>query len=306
MIVRTKSFNDEIDSFLSAFAEHHIAIVKKRKFPIFKYSNEESLIHLAMAALLKDTELFDALIVGDQLNLMSYGLLDCPVDGKAISLHRCGELAMEGIYKHGQRVNIFNFFYPSGQLSAITEYQDGDVCCLIEYDNDGVITQSARFDENGKTHGDAFSMFNADTASHQPYSVSSSYLNGVLEGPYLSVYQNVRNSKRIECHYQKGKKHGTYQEWYPNGVLKITCQYKHGKLDGKYIYFDIDTKELTVALYKNGLRHGEYIQYSPDIKTIKFQAHYFNGLLDGDVKIHYFADKTIQTIPFIKGVPQVS
>lgn len=300
---------NEIQIILSKLAEARNAAVKKYKNNASKHVKESLLIQLSMAAKIGNLNLFNALVAGNQKELKDYGVIDRSIDGKAIVLHSTGEVAVRTTYLNNERVGICSFFTPTGEVASVIEYSpEGKLLSQQHFSSSGDVLDVIHFDENEKKSGLCRKTYVPHTLKVED-SVACEFeyqcLNDLQHGPLVGYYINEKKVKKVEATFLKGKLHGDFREWYPNGVVKTIAHYKNGKLDGKRTSFDIRTRELVVSNHKAGLRHGEYIYYSPDMKTVKFQANYSNGLLNGEVKVWYYPDNALCSLLFEKGVPQI-
>ncbi len=78
----------------------------------------------------------------------------------------------------------------------------------------------------------------------------------------------------------KGDKDGTYQEFYPDGKLKIKATYKADQLNGPYKSFHDNGKPNITAAYKDGKLTGSFVEETPE-GVKKLTAAYKDGKLHG-------------------------
>ena len=62
-----------------------------------------------------------------------------------------------------------------------------------------------------------------------------SYINGIMEGPYI--------------------------EYYENGQIKSVCKCRNNRIEGDYCEWYEDGSIMEESIYKNGLKHGECIKW---------------------------------------------
>lgn len=306
-----------------ALAEARVAAVKRYKQTASKHVSEDLLIHLAIAAKLGNYDRVLSLVLGSYREpKTSLNLLNVPekhirkFNHSLITLHPAGELKIYTTAKHISTEGYnyqgdFLELYKSGQVKKRGYhdefgYRHGD---FFEFDQDGIIL----FHES-KDHGEK----NGSSYISEPEQLgvikTAFYTDGRLHGVYTETYQNKRQQKKKELWYNNGKVDGPMVEYYPDGTLKTSCHYANNKLEGRFLEFDIDGKELTISNYKNNLRHGSLIRHSKDIKGIKHQAHYQNGILDGDVTTLFLTSENNfdkpqyieATVMFNLGIPDLS
>lgn len=61
--------------------------------------------------------------------------------------------------------------------------------------------------------------------------------------------------------------HGSAQQFYVDGALKLVRQYEHGVEEGDEVMYYRDGKVMSVLPFRNGLKEGTYCFYHPDGNT---------------------------------------
>lgn len=132
-----------------------------------------------------------------------------PIKRNIVEKWSSGKLKKKGEKICDTKVGKWEYFYYSGELKKIREYNDNGIL-------DG---QQKTFYENGNTKEVFY------------------YKNGLLQGDNSFWYDN--GNKKAEYVYDNGKKHGTNRLWYKNGNLKFVGRYKDNVLEkypGKTYY----------------------------------------------------------------------
>ena len=82
------------------------------------------------------------------------------------------------------------------------------------------------------------------------------YKDGVLDGPYISYYNNDNGQLCRKGHYKDGKKDGPWVGYYYDGQLMEKGHYKDGKKDGPWVSYHADgtVDEKDTGTYKNGVK----------------------------------------------------
>lgn len=106
--------------------------------------------------------------------------------------------------------------------------------------------------------------------------------------------------KRIETKYDNGKanesytvnkegiKHGQYEAFHDNGLLKEKCTFKNGKISGERLLYDYDGTLDTKENYNDiGALHGEHLTYHADGKNIQIKKQYQHNVLEGKLIKYY-------------------
>ena len=84
-----------------------------------------------------------------------------------------------------------------------------------------------------------------------------SYINGIMEGPYVEYYQN--------------------------GQIKSVCKCRNNRIEGEFCEWDKNGNIVEESNYKDGQKHGECIRWVPEgwcrvAKTV----NYVEGVCDED------------------------
>ncbi|MBS3905191.1 MAG: hypothetical protein KGZ39_07685 [Simkania sp.] len=110
----------------------------------------------------------------------------------------------------------------------------------------------------------------------------------------------------------EGRAHGLYQEWHPNGKLKIEAYVIEGLADvtdtaqaswlfeGLSRVWDQQERPLAEFLYEKGVLHGES-RYFHENGSVAKAIPYLHNDIDGTVTIYSSSGDVLETIPFQKG-----
>ena len=83
-----------------------------------------------------------------------------------------------------------------------------------------------------------------------------SYINGIMEGPYVEYYQN--------------------------GQIKSVCKCRNNRIEGEFCEWDKDGNVLEESIYKDGKKHGECVQWVREgWCRVGKTLNYIEGELDG-------------------------
>ena len=104
-------------------------------------------------------------------------------------------------------------------------------------------------------------------------------LNGITDGPYLSLHAN--GNIRVRCTFFSGVKHGEFKWYHEDGSLYVSCKYKNGAIHGEYEEFWPNNHRKELTLYRNGIRNG--YSHTMNINgTTRTYTHFINGLRHGE------------------------
>ena len=211
-------------------------------------------------------------------------------------------------------------YHPNGNLKVERNYENEKLDGAVkEYDNNGNLVEEVYF-QQGKRHGKRVLVISSDE-----HTVTEHYNNGVLEGEYMSMYNDGRmietgaydakgertgkwtrwdknGDLNSEIHYLNGKYHGEHKSYY-KGKLSIKTEYADGRYHGQYVWYYDYPAVREEKNYKNGVYHGSFKQYTDDGKKLMSETIYENGeravetryyrTTDGDYTQSFFKDKQL-------------
>lgn len=240
--------------------------------------------------------------------------------GNWIYFHESMERSAEGKYNaSGEKAGIWKYYYESGAVKSIENYETGEVTVFYEsgpkhqhfflkgdnidgevtlYHECGGVKEKLVYTE-GQRHGAGVLYYPSGKKD-----VTYQYTQGKLTGDYLSYYENeILFSKSI---YADGKLDGLYTEYYADGGPRITGAYVQDALHGVWKYYHNNGQLEKTGLYQNGNPIGEWKYY--DTRGIQTEVRSFNaaGQWHGDNtfyhdgKTHYI--KTFENDVLVKVV----
>lgn len=123
--------------------------------------------------------------------------------------------------------------------------------------------------------------------------------NSEGEGQILNFYTD--GTIKVEAFYQRGKLHGPWSFYSPEGRLLFRRRYFEGKKEGKAYAYYLNGALYSIKGYSGGVAEGEHLYYYPD-GTLKTEEHYEKGLLQGVVRLYYSNGRLKKEQHFIKGL----
>lgn len=163
-----------------------------------------------------------------------------------------GQLERTGTYKNGMITGEWTYYDMDGALNEKrnfgsdgqwqgenTFYNKGKLYRRYVYKNDMVV-KCTSYDENEKELG-AFGSDNGTFAIKQ-YAAEGGYLSG-------------------EGAYQKGKMHGPWTYYYPEGSKLSEYTYVDGQIQGKAVEYFNNGQPQYISNYKDGVFHGYFQEF---------------------------------------------
>lgn len=120
----------------------------------------------------------------------------------------------EGKLKQGKPDGKWRLFYPSGNIKAVVNYNEGEI-------------------ENK-----AFFYYDHP---EQPLRCEAVFDDNELEGPYKEFYKN--GNMKAELTFDNNQANGKANFYYTNEILKVEGKYKNGSKKGNWTYYAPDGKE---------------------------------------------------------------
>ncbi|AEA43330.1 toxin-antitoxin system YwqK family antitoxin [Fluviicola taffensis] len=185
-----------------------------------------------------------------------------------------GKLSVEGSYKNGKEIGIWESYYLTGQKKQVEEFID-----TIRYMRQFWMPDSLHTQKIFDGTGEYLTFY--DTGMEREW---YNYKNGIKNGPFeeFSIYGYLL----INGNFKNGEKDSTWNFYYYTGKREKISNYLNGKLDGEYKYF-YDNEQVNVeGSYKNGEKSGLWTWYTK--KGTKDQEGYFDkGQQDGKWSFWY-------------------
>lgn len=97
-----------------------------------------------------------------------------------------------------------------------------------------------------------------------------------------------------------GKKNGTAQTFYPNGIVKEEGNWIDDKQEGIWKYYNEDGSLYAIVSFKNDKQDGKSVFYYPN-KNISEESYFVNGMLDGITKKYFQNGKLKEVANWSKG-----
>lgn len=159
----------------------------------------------------------------------------------------------------------------------------------IKFENDRAYYKQEHFSSRAKEEvGDLVKIY--------------SYDDGYLDGLYL-VYNKATHRYKEIGSYLNGKQHGTYKQYFDNGVLADDSYFFKGGRDGiTKIYYE-NGKLRGVINYVNGKKEGHATQFYVNGKTM-FDHNYHLDKMNGICTDYYKNGNKKSVITYIDGVQQ--
>ena len=248
-----------------------------------------------------DAEFKDGFAVGNweyyannnKMAVMNY--VDGYLDGEFSEYYSGGGLEIKGYYLKGQKHGTWETFNGDGTIKLMEVYENDKIAKIISYHTNGSVDRERNF-KNGKEHGFDKQYTSEGTLKSErnyvdgkqvgpqtqfylsnagDYTQKSSYNEqGQLDGSFSEIYESTGTVK-IKGHYLKGQKHGTWETFKNDGVIKLTEVYENDKVTKKITYYTDGSVERERGL-KDGKDHGLDKQYTFE-GTLKSEKNYVNG-----------------------------
>ena len=115
------------------------------------------------------------------------------------------------------------------------------------------------------------------------------------EGLYYEKFSNTPFSGKteglVQGHFNAGKKHGSWNEYYSNGQLKEVGTFHFNQKEGEWLEYDEDGFLRSRSNYKNSLKHGSSESFYKGTKTS--DGYYHKGLKHGVFNTYWEPEGTL-------------
>ncbi|WP_310381541.1 hypothetical protein [Flavobacterium sp.] len=201
-----------------------------------------------------------------------------------------GKLLAKGDLEKGQKINEWNYYYPTGILKIKENHIKGKQNGLnTSYSKNELLTSIINYTND--TINGLYEVYQNGRLSSQ-----YNYVNGDQSGPYKAFYSNGSISN--EGNFQNALLNFDTFSYWQNGLISKKESYLNGMLTNSIIYNNKGEKENTID-YKN--RTGKFTT-NYNNGTILEVAEITNGQLNGKLLIKDKFNTLIMESEFINGV----
>ena len=202
-------------------------------------------------------------------------------NGYCIKKDKEGKKIYEGQFSHDVPVGEFRYFYPEGELKAISLLSDN-----------GKRSRTTTFFNNGKKMAEGLYVNEKRDSIWKFYSefdnvvVSEEfYKDGKKEGISRTFYADGTVAER--SNWKNGTRSGLWEQYYTDGKLKLECAYNNDLKDGPLKTYHMSGKIWLTGQYINGDADGTWIYVTDKGETEK-KEYYNKGRL---IKTEVFIKK---------------
>ena len=201
---------------------------------------------------------------------------------KWITNYENGKTLMSGEYinglEHGQWINYWengtmknSAYFKSGELNGEWKSFSPEHTLLIdgEYKNGLKSGEWRSYNGSGKLLLlENFKVIKSKQKPSEIIVIGRNQPISVLHGKF-EAYSEVDFTLKASGVYKKGKKNGTFIDYYPGGVIPtIVAQYKNGRLNGLFQQFTRRGAIRHQIQYKDGLKDGSFLIFNSSGKVI--------------------------------------
>lgn len=181
-----------------------------------------------------------------------------------------GYVRYEGQFKDDIPVGAFSYFYPDGNIRAISKMSnDGKVSRTKLFHRNGkLMAEGKYFDQKKDSIWNYYSEYDGVLLSSENYIETQkqgvwknfypdgtvaeeiTYANNVKSGSWKRFHTDL--TTKLEGNYLKDLKEGNFTLFHPNGQLELSGTYEKGLQEGMWIQFDENGKKLKEENYKAG------------------------------------------------------
>jgi len=164
--------------------------------------------------------------------LSTYTLENELFSGKAVEYQAEGVLSSSRSIVNGKLNGEFIQYFPDGTIESSTNYKENIVHGLYQlFYPDGTLRESVDY-QNGKFEGKRTVYWTNGITKETNY-----FQGGILRGESVFYFSNGLIRKKIK-YDSRGRKDGSWEDYYPNGVLSGKTVYKNGTIVSPMERFD--------------------------------------------------------------------
>jgi antitoxin component YwqK of YwqJK toxin-antitoxin module len=177
----------------------------------------------------------------------------------------------DGNFTNDIPVGKFTYYYPTGELKAITIFS-----------KNGTVARTKMYNLSGKVMGEGKYIDEKKDSIWKFYDEEGvlisdeNYTSGLREGNSKIYYRNGQVAE--EKNWKAGILNGPKTKYFEEGQVKYKGQYINGKVEGKVTFYHSSGKVDAEGIYKNDLKEGPWKYYTEDGK-LKRTDMYKDGKL---------------------------
>lgn len=172
--------------------------------------------------------------------------------------HSNNRIRYEGQFEADKEIGVFKYYsiLSSDHPIIIKTFDKGSsIATVVFYSEDG--TKKSEGKMNGKNRIGKWLYYYPDGKT---LLIEENYVDGVLEGNYISYFKNSKISEQLI--YKNGKLHGNIKRFADNGTKIEDLNYIDGVLNGPANYYNIDGMLIYTGVYENDERVGDWKYYN--------------------------------------------
>lgn len=174
----------------------------------------------------------------------------------------------KGQFKDDKPYGKFVYYYESGEVQTILEYEDNGVALAKTYFPTGTLMAKGYYLDQKKN--DTWWYFNIDKLLIS----KEVYTNGKLNGISYKFFPTEVGKNPVileEINYVDGLAQGEWKRYFKDGKLQIKGNYKNGLQQGECTWYNTAGTAEVVGFFKDGQKHGQWRFYdSSGEYTTKF------------------------------------
>lgn len=193
--------------------------------------------------------------------------------GKWMKYYEDGKtVRYKGQFKDDVPYGKFVYYYPSGDVQTILEYEEEGVAISKTYFENGSLMAKGYYVDQQKNG--TWWYFSIDKL----ILAKEVYENGLLEGKAYKFFPAEIGSQPTvleEINYKGGVAQGAWTRYFKDGKTQIKGKYVDGLQDGECSWYTPSGKIEVVGYYKEGKKHGPWSSFESDTTVIQ---HYWYGV----------------------------
>ena len=115
----------------------------------------------------------------------------------------------------------------------------------------------------------------------------------------LVTVKNTQGVKSAEGNYYQGVRHGSWTEYYPNGIIRELSTYNLGIREGALLTFENTGQLVSSSNYHNGKLSGAAYEFTRS--KVTSHKNYVEGNLEGIVRIYYPSGQIMEESNYANG-----
>ena len=181
-----------------------------------------------------------------------------------------GNMLYEGSFCEGKPVGILKRYYDGGVLKAEMNFiTDTNTSYAKLYYDTRILAAEGKYIAQKKD-----STWNYYSFINKRLTIREDHIDGKKDGFSIKYYDDGSMAEKKE--WKEDLMHGSWEQFFENGQIRLTCNHITGKRDGEFKSFNSEGGRSIQGLYIKGEMDGKWIYFTEE-DEVDIEIEYIMG-----------------------------